>query len=143
MDQPVNPPTKGPGAPAPVRDANDSQPPFFVQLGDFFRRNVLTFLIAGLALLIVQDIFGTHGVLAMHRSQMEANRIQQEKQRIDDENQKLQTIVKDLKSDPATIEGCARSMGYARKGEVIFKLPQKSADSACPVTPPTAPQTAH
>lgn len=143
MDQPVNPPTNGPGENFPVRDAKDSQPPFLVQLGDFFRRNALTFLIAGLALLIVQDIFGTHGVLAMHRSQVEANRIQQEKQRLDEENQKLQSIVKDLKTDPATIEGCARSMGYARKGEVIFKLPQKSSDSACPATPPSAPLTAH
>lgn len=143
MDQPVKPPANGHGEPGPVRAANDPQPPFFAHLGDFFRRNALIFLIAGLVLLIVQDIFGTHGVLAMHRSQVEANRIQQEKQRLDGENQKLQSMVKDLKSDPATIEGCARSMGYARKGEVIFKLPQKSADSACPVTLPDSPVTPH
>lgn len=138
MDQPIKPIANAQGEPVPVRAANDPQLSFFAHLGDFFRRNALTFLVAGLVLLIVQDVFGTHGVLAMHRSQVEANRIKQEIQQLDQENQKLQNDVTDLKSDPATIEGCARGMGYARKGEVIFKLPQKAVDSACPVTPPSA-----
>ena len=49
--------------------AETEQQPFFEHLVEFFRRNALYFLIAGLVLLIVQDIFGTHGVLAMRRSQ--------------------------------------------------------------------------
>jgi cell division protein FtsB len=125
VDQPIKPIANAQGEPVPVRAANDPQLSFFAHLG-------------GLVLLIVQDVFGTHGVLAMHRSQVEANRIKQEIQQLDQENQKLQNDVTDLKSDPATIEGCARGMGYARKGEVIFKLPQKAVDSACPVTPPSA-----
>jgi cell division protein FtsB len=142
VDQPVKPSKRNVEDRAvQVRAASDPPLPFFAHLADFFRRNVLSFLIVGLALLIVQDIFGTHGVLAMHRSQVEANRIRQEIQRLDQENQKLQDNVKDLKSDPATIEGCARSMGYARKGEVIFKLPQTSADSTCPATSPNTPAT--
>ncbi len=40
---------------------------FFEQLGQFFRRNMYLFLIVGFALLLLQDIFGTHGVLAMRR----------------------------------------------------------------------------
>ncbi len=151
MDQPVSHPNAnrqdGHDEPVTVRAANEPTLPFLAHLGDFFRRNALAFLIAGLVLLIVQDVFGTHGVLAMHRSQVEANRIEHEKQMLDLENQRLQSVAKDLKSDPATIEGCARSMGYARKGEVIFKLPKRSSDSACPTTPPvaepSAPATSH
>jgi hypothetical protein len=45
---------------------------FFEQLGDFFRRNVHWFLVTGFALLLLQDVFGTHGVLAMRRSEKEA-----------------------------------------------------------------------
>ena len=58
-----------------VNAADETRQPFFEQLRDFFRRNALYFLIAGLVLLIVQDIFGTHGVLAMRRSQVEAQQI--------------------------------------------------------------------
>lgn len=115
------------------------QLPFFAHLADFFRRNALAFLIFGLVLLIVQDIFGTHGVLAMRRSQVESRSIQREIQKLDEENKKLQQNVSDLKSDPATIEACARGMGLSRDGEVVFQLPSKSPDSPCPTSQPVAP----
>ncbi len=104
---------------------------FGMQLRRFFRENAAAFLWTGLALLVVQDIFGTHGVLAMRRSQREAAEIRKEISKLNDENRQLQDRVKDLKSDPKAIEEIARQeMGLARPGELIFKLPAKTPDTA-------------
>jgi len=101
---------------------------FGMQLRRFLRENAAAFLWTGLALLLVQDVFGTHGVLAMRRSQREAGEIRKEIQRLNDENRQLQDRVKDLKSDPQAIEEIARKeMGLAKPGELIFKLPAKTA----------------
>ncbi|MGA8038358.1 MAG: septum formation initiator family protein [Candidatus Acidiferrales bacterium] len=137
MDQPVKPAGSHQPDPVRVNGAQDEQLPFFEHLVAFFRRNALYFLIIGLVLLIVQDVFGTHGVLAMRRSQVEAQQIRTEIKKLDDENSKLQNDAKDLKSDPGTIEGQARAIGLARPGEVVFHLQQKSADVAhsAPATP--------
>jgi cell division protein FtsB len=115
---------------------------FGTQLRVFFRRNALWFLIIALAWLLIQDIFGTHGVLAMHRSQAELQKIQHEIDQLNGENKRLQGNVKDLNSDSATIEGIAREdMGLARHGELIFKTHQKPADGTS--NPSPAPQTAN
>jgi cell division protein FtsB len=106
-----------------------SQQSFGEQLRAFFRRNALWFLIVALAWLLIQDIFGTHGVLAMHRSQVELQKIQGEIKQLDEDNKKLQDNVKDLKADPATIEGLARKMGLGRVGEQVYTTKQKPADS--------------
>ena len=109
---------------------------FSEQLRSFFRRNMNWFLVAGFALLLIQDVFGTHGVLAMHRSQVEARKIQEEINQLNKENQSLQSHVKDLKTDPATIECIAREdMGLARPGEHIFKTQPRVADPAHPAPP--------
>jgi cell division protein FtsB len=103
------------------------------QIGDFLRRNMTWLLGLALALLLLQDIFGTHGLIAMRRSQREAAQVQQEITQVDEENQRLQDNVKALKSDPAAIERIAREeMGLARPGEHIFRLPPKSGSAAAP-----------
>lgn len=113
---------------------------FAAQLGDFFRRNAMWFLVAGLVLLILQDIFGAHGVLAMRRSQQEAADVMKEIQQISQENQELQKHIQSLKSDPATIERIAREeMGLARPGEYIFKIQPKPSDASAPSAQPTQP----
>jgi cell division protein FtsB len=97
--------------PAKKQAAEPSSDPnigFFEQLGQFFRRNMYLFLIVGFALLLLQDVFGTHGVLAMRQSQKEAQGIQKDISRLDEENQRLQNRVKALKTDPAAIERIAR-----------------------------------
>lgn len=100
------------------------------QLRQFLRANAPIFIWTGLALLVVQDVFGTHGVLAMRRSQREAAEIRKEIQKLNDENRQLQDRVKDLRSDPQAIEEIARrDMGLARAGELIFKLPAKTPDA--------------
>jgi cell division protein FtsB len=137
MDQPVNRSNSQQSDSVRVNATPAEQLPFFEHLVEFFKRNALYFLIVGLMLLIVQDVFGTHGVLAMRRSQVEAQQIRTEIKKLDDENSKLQNDAKDLKSDPGTIEGQARAIGLARPGEVVFHLQQKPADA-----PHAAPATA-
>jgi cell division protein FtsB len=104
---------------------------FVAKFGDFLRRNASVILALGLFLILLQDIFGTHGVLAMRRSQKEAAEIRKEIEQLDEENRQLEERVKALKSDPAAIERIAREeMGLARPGEFIFKLPAKPGDNS-------------
>ncbi len=105
----------------------------------FARRRVRELLILGFLLLILHDIFGPHGVLAMRRSLKEAEQARQDLQQLNEENRKLENHVKALKTDPQTIEGIARDeMGLARPGEYIFKLPAKHNDPARPTQPGAA-----
>jgi cell division protein FtsB len=109
---------------------NEQPVPFFEQLRGFLRRNLSILLVAGLILLVVQDVFGTHGVLAMRRAQKEAAKVKREIEQIDTENRHLQDNVKSLKSDPQAIERIAREeMGLARPGEYIFKIPSQAAEA--------------
>jgi cell division protein FtsB len=119
-----------------------SQLSFFNQMHDFLHRNATWFLLAAFVLLLLQDVFGTHGVLAMRRSEREAANVQKEINQLNQENQKLQDRVKDLKSDPATIERIAREeMGLARPGEYIFKIQPKSSEPSTPLAQPAQPPT--
>lgn len=128
----------------PRQPADDGAPSFSVQLGDFIHRNLGWFVAGAFALLLVQDVFGAHGLIAMCRSQKEAAQIQQEINRLNEENRQLQDRVKALKSDPGAVERIAREdMGLARPGEYIFKLPAKPGDPgggalAAPATAPPA-----
>ena len=106
---------------------NDAPVNFFEQLGQFFHRNMYWFLIVGFALLLLQDTFGTHGVLAMRRSKKETQEIRKDILRLDEDNQKLQERVKSLKTDPAAIEKIMREqMKLKRPGEIIFETHPKS-----------------
>ena len=86
------------------------------------------------ALLLVHDIFGTHGYLAMREKQQEIQKVSQELEKLNKENQSLQQNVQDLKSDPETIRKIAREeYGLAGRDEKIIKLPAPK---------PAAPQAA-
>jgi len=83
--------------------------------------------------LVVHDIFGTHGFLAMRRTRNEIQKVQAELDRLNKENAQLQQEVQDLKTDPRTIERIAREeLGQARPGEIIIKIPpsQQSQQSS-------------
>jgi cell division protein FtsB len=109
---------------------------FTEQMRQFLRRNLNWFLVGGLALLLLQDIFGTHGVLAMRRTQQQAAEIRKEINQLETDNRKLQDRVKALKTDPATIERIAREEnGLARPGEYIFKSQPRRGDGPI-ATPP-------
>ena len=110
---------------------------FSDQLREFLVRNVNWFLAGGLALLLLQDVFGTHGLIAMRRAQQEAARVQKQIDQINQENRQLQDRVKALKTDPQTIERIAREeMGLARPGEYIFKIPPRPGDASSPSSQP-------
>ena len=75
--------------------------------------------------LLLHDIFGTHGYLAMRRTKREIERVQGEINRLNKENSELSQEVKSLKTDPHKIEAIARDeLGLAKKGEVIIRIPQ-------------------
>jgi cell division protein FtsB len=122
---------------APARDRES----FAEQLQDFFRRNLNWFLLGGLALLVLQDIFGTHGVLAMRRSQKQAAEIRAEIEKLNKENRQLEDRVKSLKTDPVAIEHILREERHlARPGEYVFPLPASppgSVDQKSPADNPT------
>jgi cell division protein FtsB len=99
---------------------------FAEQLRHFWRRNVMWLLLAGLGLLVLQDVFGVHGVLAMRRAQQQAIQEREEIDRINQQNVELQGRVNSLKTDPEAVERIAREqMGLARPGEYIFKIAPK------------------
>jgi cell division protein FtsB len=109
---------------------------FSEQLCQFLRRNLNWFLVGGLGLLLLQDIFGTHGVLAMRRTQLQAAEIRKEINQLDTENKKLLDRVKALKTDPATIERIAREEnGLARPGEFIFKNQPRRGEGTSALPP--------
>ena len=86
------------------------------------------------AVLLVHDIFGTHGYLAMRQKRLEIQKISQELEKLNKENLELQQDVQDLKSDPETIRKIAREeYGLARPNEKIIKLPAPK-----PTVPPVA-----
>jgi cell division protein FtsB len=76
------------------------------------------------AVLLVHDIFGTHGYLAMRQKRQEIQKINRELEKLNKENLQLQQDVQDLKSDPETIRKIAREeYGLAKPNEKIIKLP--------------------
>lgn len=85
-------------------------------------RSMLGLLVA---VMIIHDVFGTHGFLAMRRTRYEINRVKADIARLSKENADLEQQVKDLKSDPKLIEKIARDdLGLARPGETIIRIPQ-------------------
>src|SRR3984957_14609440 len=115
---------------------------FGAQMREFLRRNMNWFLVAGFALLLLQDIFGTHGVLAMRRTQLQAKEVQQEIERLNEENRKLQSRVQHLKSRPATLAGIGRDeMHLKRPGEYVLPIETEATPStnSQPADPPKKP----
>ena len=90
----------------------------------YLRRNARQILAFALFALLVHDVFGPHGFLAMRRTQKEIEQIREQIGKVNDENKSLTDEVNSLKSDPKSIERIAREeMGLARPGELIFKTP--------------------
>jgi cell division protein FtsB len=90
-----------------------------------------------LGVLLVHDVFGTHGFIAMRRTEREIKRVQADLDHLNKENEDLEQQVKDLKTDPRTIERLAREGSLlARPGEVIIKIPQAQwAETSAKIKP--------
>ena len=101
----------------------------------FFRQNARYFFALAFFLLLLQDVFGTHGLMAMHRSKAQIRDVEAQIQQLDKENSDLQQHIKDLRTDPSAIEKIARDrMGLARPGELIFRMPDKKDGQTSPTT---------
>jgi len=99
-----------------------------------YGRAILALMVAAL---LVHDIFGTHGFLAMQRTKKEMEQVQADLDRLNKENQQLAEDVKALKTDPHKIESIARSeLGLAKPGEVIIKIPQGQEPEQHPAPKP-------
>jgi cell division protein FtsB len=127
-----SPPSKGVGKSRITKssDAEDRLSSLWRQYG----RGTLGLLIL---VLVVHDIFGTHGFLAMRRTEAEIAAVKANLVRLNAENGRLAERVHDLKSNPRTIEKMAREDGLLGKpGEVIIKIPQAQwLDSDSPQKP--------
>jgi cell division protein FtsL len=78
--------------------------------------------------LIVHEIFGENGYLAMRRKRQELQTLQLQIEKLKQENQRLEQQIKSLKTDPKAIEKLAREqMKMARPGELIYVLPEKES----------------
>ena len=105
------------------------------EIGAYLRKNARQILGLALFALLVHDVFGPHGFIAMRRTQKEIEQIREQIGKVNDENKALADQVNSLKTDPKAIERIAREeMGLARPGEMIFKLPDtaKPGDSQKP-----------
>lgn len=97
---------------------------------EFTRKNARPLLMLIFVLILLQDVFGTHGLLAMHHSKKQIVEVRQGIQKLDHENEQLGQRVKELQSNPDAIERIARDrMGLARPGEFIFRMPEKTKDT--------------
>jgi cell division protein FtsB len=94
-----------------------------------YRGAILALLLVCVAL-VVHEIYGEHGYLALRREKREYDSLQQEVRRLQEENQQLERRIEALKSDPKAIERIARDqMHMARPGERIYTLPEKVPES--------------
>ena len=90
------------------------------------QRNTVYVLVLLCVALLVHEIFGQHGFLAMRRQQKEVEALQQKMQLLQQENLELEKQINALRSDPKAIERVAREqMRMARPGEIIYTLPDK------------------
>jgi cell division protein FtsB len=106
------------------------------QISEFLKQHGRTVLGLFVLALVVHDIFGTHGFLAMHKTQVEIRKVRKDIDRLNSENIQLSGQVKALKSDPHEIERIAREeLQRAKQGEVIIRVPNLP-----PATDPASPK---
>jgi cell division protein FtsB len=94
-------------------------------------------MVVFVVVLLVHDVFGTHGFLAMQRKQQEIQKVKSELERLNKENAGYEQDVKDLKTDPQTIEKIVREeFNLSRPGEIIIRLPAPSLSDAAQLQKP-------
>jgi len=95
------------------------------KFANFVKRHARGLLALVVGVLLVHDVFGTHGFIAMRRTGREIRKVQADLDHLNRENAELEQQVRDLKTDPRAIERLAREGSLlARPGEVIIKVPR-------------------
>jgi cell division protein FtsB len=106
------------------------------RISEFLKQHGRTILGLFVLALVVHDVFGTHGFIAMRRTQVEIERVRKDIDRLNSENVQLGDQVKALKSDPHAIERIAREeLQRAKPGEVIIRVPQLPQPTDAPPKP--------
>jgi cell division protein FtsB len=105
-----------------------------------------TFLYAALVLfvaaLVLDGVFGPHGLIAAYRLRLQVQQEQEKIQKVEKQNREFSKQVRELKTDPSAIEQMAhRRMGMVKPGELVFKLPPLPPKSA--QTTPATPTPQH
>jgi cell division protein FtsB len=92
-----------------------------------FARSAILVLVLVCVGLVVHEIFGTNGYLALRRQKQQHQALEQQIQQLKQQNDHLQREIKALKTDPQAIEKLAREqMHLAKPGEIIYTLPNKT-----------------
>jgi cell division protein FtsL len=92
--------------------------------GVFLERHGRAILALFILALVVHDVFGQHGFIAMRRTQNEIEKVKKDIDRLNSENAQLGQQVKALKTDPRMIEKIAREeLQDAKPGEIIIRIP--------------------
>ena len=108
-----------------------------IQISDFLKQHGRTILGLFVLALVVHDIFGTHGFIAMRHTQLEIRKVRKDIDRLNSENIQLSDQVKALKTDPHAIEKIAREeLQRAKQGEVIIRVPQLPPPTDTPTARP-------
>lgn len=93
------------------------------------------------AVLVMNEIFGDHGVLALRRQRQEYESLEKQVRDLEQENADLAKQIKALKSDPKAIEKQAREqLHLARPGETIYTLPEQDPKASDPASARNLPR---
>ena len=105
--------------------------------GAFLERHGRTVLALFVLALMVHDVFGAHGFIAMRRTQNEIDRVKKDLDRLNKENLELGDQVRALKTDPRLIEKIAREdLQRAKPGEIIIRIPPSQPPAPDPHAKP-------
>jgi cell division protein FtsB len=99
------------------------------------RRNATFVLVLVCIALLVHEIFGQHGFVALRHEKKEIESLRQENRQLQNENEQLVKRIKALQSDPKAIESLAREMHLARPGEIIYTSPERDPKKDQPSAP--------
>ena len=81
----------------------------------------------------LHELIGQNGYLARRRRRIQIETLASDIQKLKQENAELNRKIKDLRSDPSTIEMYARKQGLGRSGDLVVTLTPPQA----PVAPPS------
>lgn len=105
--------------------------------GAFLERHGRAILALFVLALMVHDVFGPHGFIAMRRTQNEIDRVKKDLDRLNKENSELGDQVRALKTDPRLIEKIAREdLQRAKPGEIIIRIPPSQQPAPDPRAKP-------
>jgi cell division protein FtsL len=100
------------------------------------RRYATYVLVVVCIALLVHEILGAHGFMALRQEKKEIESLRQQIQQLQHENEQLDKRIKALQSNPKAIERLAREqMRLARPGELIYTLPEKDPKKDQPPAP--------